>query len=134
MVFKKVLLTGDEGGGGEINSCIASEDYQENVTATSYAIWGYCYALKTSHIPLNTLIFQTRCVTITGGQTLTAAIFIDGGGSPSLELPMTSNGQIVSGTVDISGWSTPSRHKIEIKYKVSAGTGVIDLREIWVSA
>jgi hypothetical protein len=119
----------------KILGCVAYEDYPDDSTdSTTYVSRGYFYIFKTEHIDFNKIIFVTRCKSITAGQTLTAGVFLDDSTTPSLELTFTSNGEIKSGVIDVSSWTKPSRHKVEVKYKVSGGIGYFDLREFWVQS
>jgi len=111
----------------------AADESELSTTSTSYKTLKEFNLVKiaTAGISPSTMLVVVEAYNDTSGQTTYVGIYVDG--SLQQEILFTENSYTLKyTTIDVSGLSDNSRHLVEIKVKVSGGTGYLRHLEVYV--
>jgi len=111
---------------------LTADETELSTTSTSYTSMKYFDFVmdRTRGYSWNKLVVYAEAYNNTSGQTTYVGVFVDNESSPRLELTYTATSYTLkSGDISISDLSD-GIHKIDIRVKVTGGTGYIRLTEV----
>jgi len=135
LTYDGTKWTAGEGGGGAGHYApYVGDETELSTTSTSYTVmkeFNFTY-LSTADITPSTMIVVVEAYNDTSGQTTTIGVYIDG--SLKREISFTETSYTVkSASIDLSALSlSDGAHNVQIKMKVTGGTGYIRLTEVWM--
>jgi hypothetical protein len=111
---------------------LTADETELSTTSTSYTSMKYFNFVmdRTRGYSWNKLVVYAEAYNTTSGQTTYVGVFVDNETSPRLELTYTTTSYTLkSGEITISDLAD-GIHKIDIRVKVTGGTGYIRLTEV----
>jgi hypothetical protein len=111
---------------------LTADETELSTTSTSYTSMKYFNFVmdRTRGYSWNKLVVYAEAYNNTSGQTTYVGVFVDNETSPRLELTYTTTSYTLkSGEITVSNLSD-GIHKIDIRVKVTGGTGYIRLVEV----